>query len=104
MRWIIVAVVVALVTVSARAADWFELKDFSPLTQRVAVTIENPADVANDAALVHIDLASLSKVLPDAKDGQVCVVDPKHKAAKRDAANEEFVPAQVSENTLIFSL
>src|SRR5207237_6914464 len=36
--------------------------------------------------------------------GQICVVDPAHKPAKRDAADEEFVPFQVSDNTLIFSL
>ena len=90
---------------SLRAADaWFELKDFGPLTQRVAVTLENPADVPVEAALVHIPMAELRKTLPEAVNGQVCVVDPAHKPAKRDAANEEFVPHQVSQRTLIFAV
>src|SRR5205814_1162455 len=46
----------------------------------------------------------LQKTLPDAKADQLCVVDPKHKPAKRDAADLEFVPNQVNNETLIFAL
>ena len=98
------AVVLLLSAAPARSADWFELKDFGPLTQRVAVTVENPADVPVEAALVHIPLADLQKTLPDAKADQLCVVDPQHKPAKRDAADLEFVPHQVSNDTLIFAV
>src|SRR5437773_11776557 len=87
-----------------RAADWFELKDFGPVTQRIAVTVENPADVPVEAALVHLPLAEVQKVLPDAKTDQLCVVDPDHKPARRDAADLEFVPHQVSNDTLIFAV
>jgi Domain of unknown function (DUF4861) len=89
---------------AADASKWFELKDFGPLTQRVAVTVSNPADVPVEAALVHIPMADLQKVLPDAKADQLCVVDPQHKPAKRDAADLEFVPHQVSQETLIFAV
>src|SRR6059058_1333063 len=88
----------------ARAADWFDLKDFGPVTQRVAVTVENPADVPVEAALVHLPLGDLQKTLPDAKADQLCVVDPEHKPAKRDAADLEFVPHQVSSDTLTFAV
>lgn len=109
MRFAIAVVVVSLALVGAagpaRAADaWFELKDFGPVTQRVAVTLENPADVPVEAALVHIPMADLRKTLPDARAGQVCVVDPAHKPAKRDAAHEEFIPHQVNQRTLIFAV
>ncbi len=86
-------------------ADWFELKEFGPVTQRLAVTIENPSDAPISAALVHLPLADLPKTLPDAKDGQLCVVgDAPAKKPKREEANEWFVPFQISDNTLIFSL
>src|SRR5438874_5313141 len=77
-----------------RAADWFELKDFGPVTQRVAVTVENPADVPVEAALVHTPLTELQKTLPDAKPDQLCVVDPAtdREKIKRDAADQNFVP------------
>ena len=95
----------------ARAADapanWFELKDLGPLTQRVAVTVENPADVPVEAALVHIPMGDLRKLLPDAAPNKVCVVDPSANATtqpKRDRANEWFVPHQVSNRTLIFAI
>jgi hypothetical protein len=92
---------------AAAAEKWFELKDFGPVTQRVAVTVENPADVPVQAALVHIPMADLRKTLPDARVGQVCVVDPSANATtqpKRDRANENFVPHQVSARTLIFAV
>src|SRR5687767_674863 len=68
----------ALPSRDARAADapWFELKDFGPLTQRVAVTVENPADVPVQAALVHISMPELRKTLKQAYPDTVCVVDP----------------------------
>ena len=88
-----------------RAAEpWFDLKEFGPLTQRVTVKVENPADVPVEAALVHIPMPELRKVLPDARAGQICVVDPAHTPAKRDAANEEFVPHQVNQRKLIFAI
>ncbi|MEO6437269.1 MAG: DUF4861 family protein, partial [Tepidisphaeraceae bacterium] len=99
---------VAIIVTSARwsraAEPWFELKDFGAVTQRVAVTVENPADVPVEAALVHIAMDELRKTLPEAKIGQVCVVDPAHKPAKRDAAELEFVAHQVSQRTLIFAI
>jgi hypothetical protein len=107
LRRLTVIVSMLVLSVSVRAADeakWFELKDFGPLTQRVAVAVSNPADVAVEAALVHIPMADLQKVMPDAKADQVCIVDPQHKPAKRDAADLEFVPHQVSQDTLIFAV
>jgi hypothetical protein len=90
---------------SLRAADWLEIKDFGKLTQRAAVTVENPGDAPVQAALVHLPLADIQKVLPDAKDGQLCVADPARKTEpKRDRANEYFVPFQVSNDTLIFAV
>src|SRR3954463_2492613 len=107
MKKILIAAALSLAASSAaRAADgWFELKDFGPVSQRIAVTIENPADVPVEAALVHLPLSDLQKTLPDAKDGQLCVVDPAAETqAKRDAADLNFVPHQVSEGTLIFAV
>jgi hypothetical protein len=108
-----VAISFALVLLPAqvRAADqWFELKDFGPLTQRVAVTVENPADVPVEAALVHIPMPELRKTLPDAMPNKICVVDPNNPRnnattqPKRDRADEYFVPHQVSNRTLIFAV
>ncbi|MEA2707710.1 MAG: hypothetical protein QOF78_311 [Phycisphaerales bacterium] len=102
--------IISVLTVprAARAADtWFDLKDFGPVTQRVAVTVENPADVPVEAALVHLPMAEVRKVLPDARFDRVCVVDPAANATtqpKRDRANEYFVPHQVSNRTLIFAI
>jgi hypothetical protein len=83
---------------------WFELKDFGPVTKRLVVTVENPADVPVEAALVHVALKELQRALPDAKDRQLCVIDPATKPARRDAADQNFVPFQVSNDTLIFAL
>ncbi|HYO09156.1 MAG TPA: DUF4861 family protein [Tepidisphaeraceae bacterium] len=116
MRQTLVLLTVALTVLvvaarPARAADaWFELKDFGPVTQRVAVTVENPADVPVEAALVHIPMAELRRTLPEARVGQVCVVDPNNPRnnattqPRRDRANEHFVAHQVSNRTLIFAL
>ena len=101
---LLIAITLTLNAFSRAAEPWFELKEFGPLTQRAAVTVENPADAPVEAALVHIPMADLRKVLPDARTGQVCVVDPAHTPAKRDAANEEFIPHQVSQRTLIFAI
>jgi hypothetical protein len=86
--------------------NWFTLKDFGPVTQRIAVTIENPADVPNEAALIHIPMADLRKIDPDAKAGQICVVDPARDRSKirREAPDQNFVPSQVSRRTLIFAI
>lgn len=100
----IMLMAIALSTRSYAAEPWFDLKDFGPLTQRVAITVENPADVPVEAALVHIPLSDLAKALPDAKSAQICVVDPEHKPAKRDAADQEFIAHQVSNDTLIFAI
>src|SRR5688572_5055075 len=96
---------------SSRAADqWFELKDFGPVTQRVAVTIENPADVPVEAALVHLPMPELRKTLPQAYPNNICVVDPNNPRnnattqPKRDRADQNFVPHQVSNRTLIFAV
>jgi hypothetical protein len=91
---------------SRAAQGWFDLKDFGPVTQRVAVTIENPADVPNKAALVHIPMSDLQKVDADAKADQLCVVDPARDRSRirRDAADQNFIPHQVSNDTLIFAL
>ena len=96
--------VLSLLISPADAADWFELKDFAPVTERVAVTIENPADVPVEAALVHLPLSELSQKISDAKADQICVVDPETNPAKRDAAELNFVPHQVSSETLIFAI
>jgi hypothetical protein len=66
--------------------------------------VENPADVPNEAAVVHLPLGELQSKLPDAKVNQVCVVDPATKPAKREAADQNFVPAQISQDTLIFAV
>ena len=104
-----VAVIVTMMlasSVSRAAGAWFELKDFGPVTQRLAVTIDNPADAKVEAALIHLPLAELQKTLPDAKDRQICVVDPKadRSKIKRDAADQNFIPHQVSNDTLIFAV
>ena len=105
------ALAFALPTAPARAADpLFEMKDFGPLTQRVAVTVTNPADVPVQAALVHVPMGELRKQLPQANPRTVCVVDPNNPRnnattqPKRDRANEYFVPHQVSQRTLIFAV
>jgi hypothetical protein len=104
MRLFLLVVVLLCLDPHARAADWFELKDFGPVTQRVAVTIENPANIPVEAALVHLPLSDLTRTLSGAKADQICVVDPETKPAKRDAAELNFVPHQVSSDTLIFAI
>jgi hypothetical protein len=108
MRFTLTLIAVLCLSASAstlaQAADWFELKDFGPVTQRVAVTVENPTDVAVSAALVHLPLADLQKTLPDAKADQLCVVAPGTPPAQRAAADKNFIPHQVSNDTLIFAL
>jgi len=90
---------------TTHAAAWFELEGTgTSFTQRVMVTIENPADVPTEAALVHLPLNELRSTLPDAKDGQVAVVDPTTKKAHREQADKNFVPFQVSNDTLIFAV
>lgn len=108
---LVTALAIGLVdfTAPARAADapWFTLQDFGPLTQRVAVTVENPADVPVKAALVHIPMRELRQTLPDARPNTIAIVDPSANATtqpKRDRANEHFVPHQVSNRTLIFAV
>ena len=103
---VMVAISFAFCAHSRAAEEWFELKDFGPVTQRVVVTIENPADVPVEAALVHLPLEELKKTLPDAKADNICVVDPAQdrKNIKRDAADQNFVPHQVSNYVLIFAV
>jgi len=105
---LLVAALALVLGGTARAAEkWFDLKDLGPLTQRVAVTVENPADVPVQAALVHIPMGELRKLLPDAGPNKICVVDAAGNATtqpKRDRANEFFVPHQVSNRTLIFAI
>src|SRR5690349_16809593 len=102
---LLAACLVLTISLPLRAADWLEIKDFGKLTQRLGVTVENPADVDVQAALAHVPMADLQKSLPDAKEGQLCVADPNNKTQpKRDRANEYFVPFQISNNTLIFAV
>jgi len=86
------------------AEGWLELQGLGVLSNRVSVTVENPSDVPDDAALVHLPLGELGKALPDAKAGQVAVVDPSVKPAPREQADKNFVPFQISEGNLIFSM
>lgn len=86
-----------------RAADWIKLEGVD-FTSRAAVTVENPADVDDDAALVHISMAELGTVLSDAHAEQVAVVDPTTSPAKREQADKNFVPFQVSGGALIFAV
>lgn len=104
MKKILIMVVLGAGSVACAADKWFELKDFGPVTQRVAVTVENPADVRNEAAVVDLKMSDIRQVLPDAKRDQIVVVDPKTKPAPREAANLNFVPFQVSHGELIFVL
>lgn len=89
----------------AEAADWPKLEGL-PFSQRLSVTVENTSDAALPAALVHLPLADLAKLLPDAKPGQLAVTDsaPVTPKPKRDAADANFIPSQESDNTLIFSV
>jgi len=93
----------------ARAADngnWLQLEGLGQLTQRLTVTVQNPADVDTDSALVHIKLSDLSSKLPNAKDGQVAVTytEPPKTEPKKDRANEWFVPFQVDDGVLTFAV
>src|SRR4051812_24235422 len=83
----------------ASAKDWLQLDGLGELTQRLAITVENPADVDTDSALVHVRLADVAPKLPDAKDGQVAVTEstPPKTEPKKDRANEYFVPFQVDD-------
>src|SRR5882724_7465959 len=88
--------IVLIATAGAGGADWLNVPDLN-FTQRLSITVENPADVATDPALVHIALADLAKALPDGKPGQLAVVDPAmNRTPARDRANEYFVPFQVN--------
>jgi hypothetical protein len=103
---LLMATIVSLIVgaVSARAADWPNIEGLGELTQRQSITVENPADVPTEAALVHVALSELAKTLPDAKAGQVAVIDPAAEPAKREQADRNFVPFQVSNETLIFAI
>jgi Domain of unknown function (DUF4861) len=100
----VAAIILCLGSICSAEDKWFTLKDFGPVTQRLAITVENPADVPNEAALVDIKLEQLHGLLPDAAEGQIAVIDPKGKEAPREVANLNFVPFQVSAGELIFDL
>lgn len=87
----------------AAAADWLKLEGIT-FTSRISVTVDNPNDAPVDAALVHIPLGDLAKLLPDAKPGQIGVVDPTTPPPKRDAADKWFIPSQENAGQLIFSV
>src|ERR1051325_8876587 len=100
MRSLLIAAAACLLALCsssiARAVDWPNIPGLGQLTQRLAVTVENPAEVPNEAALVHLSLADLSKTLPDAKLDQLVVMDPATPLAKREQADANFVPFQIS--------
>jgi hypothetical protein len=99
------AILFCLGTIASAQDKWFTLQDFGPVTQRLAITVENPSDVPYDAAWVDIrELNGLKSLLPDAADGHIVVVDPSAKPAPRESANLNFVPFQVSNDELIFDL
>lgn len=100
----LVIVCLTLSDALAAADDWLELDDFGPVTQRVEVTVENPADVPVEAAVVRLAMQDLRKVLPGARADRICVVDPTTKAPRRELADQNFVPFQVRQMTLTFSL
>src|SRR3954453_9170435 len=105
----LVLLIVCSAAACARAADngnWLHLEGLGQLTQRLTVTVQNPADVDTDSALVHIKLSDLSSKLPDAKDGQVAVTyaAPPRTEPKKDRANEWFVPFQVDDGVLTFAV
>jgi hypothetical protein len=87
------------------AKDWLKIDGLSPLTQRLSIVAENPSNVDNDSALLHIKLANLSSLLPDARAGQIVVVDPAStQKPKRERADEYFVPFQIDDGVLAFAV
>src|SRR5436190_3557200 len=99
----VVSIVAAFLAATARAAEWFRLPG-AEFNQRQAITVENPADAATDAALVHIKLEDLQKTLSDAKPNQLAVVEPGAKASSRDRADEYFVSFQINHGVLTFAV
>jgi hypothetical protein len=103
MRKNILLLLVAL-TGTTFAADWPDIEGMN-FTHRVAVTLENPADVNDESALVHLSLAELKKVFPDASiQRQIAVIDSAAPPAKRERADENFVQFQIDEGQLIFAM
>lgn len=105
---ILLATVVLSISLSgtdakAEAPQWPKIEGLQ-FNSRLAITVENPTDFANDAAVVHLSLSDLAKRLPDAKPGQIAVIDPSLPKPRRDAADEFFIPFQTTENELTFSL
>jgi hypothetical protein len=97
---------VAARTHAADSGNWLQLDGLGQLTQRLTITVHNPADVDTDAALVHVKLSDLASKLADAKEGQIAVtytVPPKPEP-KKDRANEWFVPFQVNDGVLTFAV
>jgi len=83
---------------TAHAADdeWAKV-DTMKFWSRFPITVTNTSDAQIPAALVHVPLHDL--------DGsKVAVIDPATPKPKRDAADLNFVPFQVSDKTLIFSV
>ncbi len=80
-----VAALVLLLSLSARAADWFRLGD-ADFTARVPVTIENASDADNPAAYVNILLSKFGELMPEAAADTIAVADEAH----------EIVPFQIS--------
>src|SRR5437588_6052763 len=100
---LLLSVLIGSMTPVARGQEWLKLEGVD-FTQRQSITVENPSTAACEAALIHMPLAEVSKSLPDAKPGQVAVVDPTAKPAPREQADRAFVPFQVNEGNLIFTL
>ena len=101
---IAIAFVLVLPTRPLWGGGWIKVPDLN-FTQRLGITVENPADADADSVLVHAVLADLAKTLPDARPGQLAVVDPTmNKTPARDRANEYFVPFQIDNGVLAFAL
>lgn len=100
----VTAAALLLAATTARAADWPKI-DGITFANRVGVTVENPSDVQDDAALVHVPIAEIAKVLPGAAPGHVALMDPASPLPpRRDQAQKFFVPFQEGEGNLIFSV
>lgn len=80
----------------AQGQAWLDIRDL-PFTQRQAVTVENPADVDSDSALVRLPIT-----IPGNRVG-LAPLAPRTGIA-RDKVDQFFIPFQVDGNTLTFAL
>jgi hypothetical protein len=87
MRRLTIAALLLITSISARAAEWFKLGD-AEFSSRLLVTVENPADTDNPAALMNMPMSELKKHISSAGPENVAVADEDGKVVPYEFATQ----------------